>query len=300
MISDINICVDRDRCYACGECVERCIMDNLRLSAAPCRQACPLDLNCQGYVRLIAQGKEIEAAQELRRYTPFGAILGRVCSRPCEKVCERERSFGDGAVHIRALKRYLADAYPHIVVTPPGSKCPTSGRRVAVVGSGPAGLMAAYQLCIDGHRVTIFEARTEPGGFLRHAIPAFRLPAAEVDRAVATLEEMGIVFLTGQTIGSEIGFDELERYDAVVVAVGAGAGKDLIVPGHALPGVVSGLEILAQARGGMPLEVDGRSVVVVGGGNTAVDSALTCRLAGAREVRIVCLEDPYEMPAYDE
>ncbi|MBW2130378.1 MAG: FAD-dependent oxidoreductase [Deltaproteobacteria bacterium] len=298
MISDINIYVDRDRCYACGECVDRCILDNLRLSTAPCRQACPLNLNCQGYVRLIAQGKEVEAAQELRKYTPFGAILGRVCSRPCEKACERERSCGDGAVHIRALKRYLADTYPDIVGSPPAERRPASGREVAVVGSGPAGLMAAYQLCMDGHQVTVFEARTEPGGFLRHAIPAFRLPAGEVDRAVVALEKMGIVFRTGQAIGDQVGFDELEVYDAIVVAVGAGAGKDLDVPGHTLPGVVSGLDLLSQARGGTLPEVDGKSVVVVGGGNTAVDSALTCRLAGAREVRIVCLENPHEMPAY--
>lgn len=298
MISDINISVDPQRCYACGECVDRCIMDNLRLSTAPCRRACPLNLNCQGYVRLIAQGKEVEAAQELSKYTPFGAILGRVCSRPCEKVCERERICGDGSVHIRGLKRYLADAYPEIVGSPPAQRRPPSGREVAVVGSGPAGLMAAYQLCTDGHQVTIFEARTDPGGLLRHAIPAFRLPASEVDRAVANLAEMGIAFRTGQGIGEQVPFEDLQAYDAVVVAVGAGAGKDIDVPGHNLPGVVSGLELLAEAREGRPMEVGGRTVVVIGGGNTAVDSALTCRLGGAREVRIVCLEDPYEMPAY--
>lgn len=112
MISDNNIRIDRNLCYACGICVERCILDNIRLSVAPCRGACPIHMNCQGYVRLIAQDKEKEAAEEMRLSTPFAGILGRVCSHPCEPTCEREKS--DGAVHIRALKRYLADAYPAI------------------------------------------------------------------------------------------------------------------------------------------------------------------------------------------
>lgn len=298
MISDTNIRVNRDLCYACGICVDRCIMDNLNLSVAPCRQECPLNLNCQGYIRLIAQGKEEEAAGELRKYTPFGAILGHVCSRPCEAACERERNFDDGAVHIRALKRYLADTYPDIAASRPAEIKPDSGHKSAVIGSGPAGLMAAYQLRAEGHHVTIFEAEDKPGGFLRHAIPSFRLPVEVVDRTIDYLKAMGVVFKTGHTVGRKIRFEELEAYDAVVVAVGATLGGELdISPGN-LTGVVSGLDILAKAKRGSAMEFDGQSVVVIGGGNTAVDCALVCRMSGAGEVKIVCLENPHQMPAY--
>lgn len=300
MISDINIRVNRDLCYACGICVDRCIMDNLSLSIAPCRQECPLHMNCQGYIRLIAMGKESEAAKELRKYTPFGAILGRICSRPCETACVRDRNFNDGAVHIRALKRYLADTYPDIATHPPAEIEPDSGHRAAIIGSGPAGLMAAYHLREKGHHVDVFEAQDRPGGFLRNAIPSFRLPSLEVDRAVDYLKAMGIVFKTGHTVGSRIPFEELEAYDAVLVAVGAAAGKELDVAYHQAAGIVSGLDVLAQTQQGVAPKFIGQAVVVIGGGNTAVDCALICQRSGAKNVTIVCLENPLEMPAYPQ
>ena len=300
MISDLNIRINRDLCYVCGVCIDRCIMDNLRLSTAPCRQACPLDMNCQGYVRLIAQGKEEEAAQELRKYTPFAALLGRICSRPCEAACERDRKAGDGAVHIRALKRYLADRYPGITGSPPEPALDT-GLSAAVVGSGPAGLMAAYQLRSSGHRVTVFEIEDQPGGLLRRAITSFRLPLPEVKSAVEYLEKMEVEFQTGQGLGRDLDIEELENfYGAIVLAVGAGEMVELAVPGGHLEGVVSGLDLLNRAKNGPRPELAGRSVVVIGCGNTAVDSALTCRRLGAADVRIVCLENPNQIPAYED
>ena len=150
MKSDANIFIHRDKCYVCGICIERCILDNLRMYLAPCRAACPIHMNCQGYVRLIAQGKGEEAAREMRKDLPFGGIVGRVCHHPCEESCERKK-VDPGAVHIRALKRYLADAFPEIAHSPDSVPSPT-GKKIAVVGSGPAGLMAAYEAAITSHQ----------------------------------------------------------------------------------------------------------------------------------------------------
>ena len=299
MISDVNIKIDRDLCFACGNCVDRCIMDNLRLSVAPCRQACPLNLNCQGYVRLIAQGKEELAAQELRKYTPFAGILGAVCSRPCESACERGKTIGDGAVQIRALKRYLAAKYPEIVETPPEVK--KTSRKTCVVGSGPAGLAAAYEMAAAGHEVAVYEAAEKPGGFLLGAIPAFRMPEAELKRALDLLGKMGVSFKTGFRLGENLELDQLEKdYEAVVLALGAGKAMKLNVPGEDLEGVFPGLDLLAKARNGLAEDMEGREVVVIGGGNTAVDSAVTCLRLGAAKVTMLCLEGPDQMPAHAE
>ena len=297
MISDLNIKIDRDLCYACGICVDRCIMDNLRLHAAPCRTACPLQMNCQGYIRLIAQGDEPAAAQEMRNYLPFGGILGRVCHHPCEAVCERDKAAADGPVHIRALKRYLADAYPEIAGRIPTVE-PETGKTVAIIGSGPAGLMAAHDLRSRGHAVTVFEAASEPGGLLRWGIPSFRLPVSEVARAVEMLAQMGIRFRTGEALGKRFELADIQSgYDAVLLAMGAGASSVLNIPGEDLEGVYGGLEFLELAKEGRLPDLGG-SVIVIGGGNSAVDAALTCAKSGVADVRIVCLEEGGEMPAF--
>lgn len=296
MISDTNIYVNRESCYACGICVERCIMDNLRLFLAPCRTECPLHMNCQGYVRLIAHGKEIEAAKEMRAYLPFGGILGRVCHHPCEAVCERIQ-LGDGALHIRALKRYLADTFPEVAYFVPEIGKPTD-KQIAIIGSGPAGLMAAYELRVWGHEVVVYESESEPGGLLRWGIPSFRLPISETDKAIKMLVNMDIDFRTGEKIGEKVPFEDLERrFDSILVAVGSGLSAKLNIQGEDSKGVYKGLELLKEVKAGKRPRV-GEVVIVIGGGNVAVDTALTCLKLGATDVKMVCLEDKDEMPAF--
>lgn len=295
MITDSNIRVDRDKCIACGQCVDRCIMDNLRLSLAPCRQACPLRTNCQGYVRLTAVGKGKEAAEELRKHTLFGRILGRVCTHPCESACTRETEARDGAVHIKAIKRYLADAYPEITDAPPVAT-KKSGQKAAVVGSGPAGLETAMRLAEAGHDVTVFERDAKPGGTLRYGVPSFRLPGPELDRILDALEKGGVRFVCGKNVDDVSALSE--EYGAVVIAGGAPEALGLAVPGADLPGVVSGLDFLKAVHEGKAV-VYGKRVVVVGGGGTALDAAISAKKLGA-EVRVLCLEARRDMPVSAE
>ena len=296
MISDLNIHVKSDLCIACGICVDRCIMDNLRLNIPPCRMECPLHMNCQGYIRLLARGKEEQAAEELRKYTPFGGILGRVCHHPCESVCERNKS-GDGAVNIHGIKRYLADTYPRIAQSLPVMAADT-GRRIAIIGSGPAGMMAAYDLRVNGHAVTVYEAAPEPGGMMRWSIPSFRLPVGEVNAAVEMLQQMGIHFKTGHALGRDLDLKGLtEGFDAVLLATGAGTPLPLKITGENLPGVWQGIDFLKTIKEGKNVSI-GKDVIIIGGGNVAVDAALTCTKLGVSETKIVCLEQRNDMPAF--
>ncbi len=296
MRSNVNIVVNKDTCYVCGICIERCILDNLRMYLALCRVACPIHMNCQGYIRLIAQGKEAEAAREVHKDLPFAGIVGRVCTHPCEEQCARQK-VDDQAVHIRALKRYLADTLPEITNEPFRVNQKT-GKRVAVVGSGPSGLMAAHDLAVYGHSVTVFDSASEPGGMLRWGIPAFRLPEEEVMRSIKMLETMDVIFQTGCSLGKQMELDQLERqWDAVFLATGAGSPARLGLPGEDLENLYLGLDLLREVREGKTPYL-GKSTIVIGGGNTAVDAALTCKKLGVQDISIVCLEERNTMPAF--
>lgn len=292
-----NIKVNKDKCTTCGVCVDTCILDNLRLKLAPCRQACPLEVNCQGYIQLILRGEDRAGLEMVERELPFPGILGRLCSAQCEAGCQRKKETGE-AVAIRALKRYLSDAGAGETVLP--AKAPASGKRVAVVGSGPAGMLAAWDLLVKGHAVTVLDAEPEPGGMLRWAVPAFRLPSEVLAAEWGKLEALGARFQGNTTLGSDISVEKLGRdYDAVVLALGCPWPRRLGIEGEDAQGVIHALEMLKAVRGDKPPRLSGK-VVVIGGGEVALDAAQTALRLGAKQVTVVSLEDRQGMPAGPE
>lgn len=293
-----NIEIDKDKCTFCGKCVDTCILDNLRMKLAPCRQACPLGTNCQGYVQLIARGEEEKALEMVRRTLPFPGILGRICDHPCETACTRNETDGEG-VAIRSLKRYLADRFKNQEMPLPDMK-PNSGRNVAVVGSGPAGMMAAYDLRCKGHLVTVMESESAPGGMLRWSIPDFRLPLAVLESELGLLERMGVKFECNVKIGEDMSLGQLQdEYDAVILATGRPDHLTLNNDNEHRPGIYHGLPLLKAVRNGEK-PVMGKTVLVIGGGNVAIDAAQTARRLGAETVKMVSLESRSELPAFPE
>jgi heterodisulfide reductase subunit A-like polyferredoxin len=313
-----------DKCTGCGECVDKCPVEirdeyNLGMSArraiykqyaqaipgayaidkagrAPCKEGCPAHISVQGYVALIAAGRFAEALALIRRNNPFPSVCGRVCTHPCEQACSRAQV--DEPVAIRELKRFAADY--ELRHGPPRLPEPGADReeRVAVVGGGPSGLTAAYFLRLSGYRVTVFEAMPRPGGMLRYGIPAYRLPRDVLDREIKGILDLGISVRTNQRFMRDFTIDMLksEGYRAVYLATGAWANARMQVPGDDLEGVLVGTEFLAGAQLGRPTPV-GEKVVVVGGGNTAVDAARTALRLGALEVTILYRRSRKEMPA---
>ena len=289
-----NIRIDKDKCTACGRCVEVCVLDNLRLQLSPCRQACPAGMNCQAYIRHLAGGRMDQGLEKIREAVPFGGILGRVCSRPCEAVCNRIK-VDQQPVAIRDLKRYLSDQDGQ-TWTP--ALPPERPQKVAVVGAGPAGLTAAFYLRTWGFRVTLFDKESAPGGLMRWAIPEFRLPREVLERELRFLDGPGIEFEGSRTLGKDLELGKLEKeYDAVLLAIGAHGKTPLGIAGEDDPSVLPVLDFMKKVRDKNPPRVSGK-VVIVGGGNAAVDAAQTALRLGVKKVHLVSLEKKEEMPAF--
>jgi len=324
--------VDEEKCTACGDCVEVCPITlsdefNMGLSewraiyrpyaqaipnaylvskrgTSPCKAACPAETSAQGYIALIAQGRYEEALEVVKQHNPFPATVGRVCNHPCEGECNRGEL--DEAVAICSLKRFVADwVYAEsdrrsaIGDEPTDALPPTvtsqDARRVAIVGAGPAGLSAAHFLARMGYRVTIFEALPVPGGMMRVGIPSYRLPRHVLQREIDSILDLGVELKLCTPI-NDINNLFGQGYEAIFLAIGAHEPQHLDIPGEDAEGVYQGVPFLRTVNLGGEIRL-GKKVVVVGGGNTAIDAARSALRLGAEEVIIAYRRSRAEMPA---
>jgi len=259
----------------------------------PCRVACPAGVNAQGYIALISQGKFNEALDLFRRTQPFAGVCGRVCTHPCEDECERKEV--DEAIAIRSLKRFMADyelKAGREEVIPIET---TKDDKVAIIGSGPAGLACAYDLVRQGYPITVFEAAPRAGGLLRYGIPEYRLPEEIITSDINYIEELGVEIRTNTPVQNlEDIFNQ--GYATVFLATGAWLSQKMGIPNEDIKGVIHALQFLRQVNSGVKVEL-GNRVAVIGGGNAAVDAARTALRLGAKEVSIVYRRSRVEMPA---
>ena len=313
--------INEDACTGCNLCVENCTWDGIlsefdhglgtravaykpfpqavpacpvidRAGTSRCTFSCPAGVKAHGYVSLVRAGEYEKAFNLVLDATPLVGSLGRACYAQCETECTRASL--EGPLPIRRLKRFIADAHYERGAPAAIEAAPPNGKQVAVVGSGPAGLTAAWQLARKGYGVKIFESAPEPGGMLRLAIPGYRLPVSVVERDIENVTALGVQIATSTRVGN---LEELRRegYDAILVATGAPVSTSLGVPGGDLEGVVSGLEFLEAAKRGQAAGLTGKRAVIVGGGNVAMDAARTARRIGAPEE----LTEPEEIMVTD-
>ncbi len=319
--------VELDKCTACGECAKACPIEvgnqfdqGLRdrkaafklypqgmpsafaidkRGTAPCKATCPAHVSIQGYIALINDGRYKEALKLFKEAHPFPAVCGRVCHHPCEGECTRNDV--DQPLAIRELHRFLADYEKQSGETCiPEIKAEKRAEKIAVIGSGPAGLTAAYYLLLQGYGVTIFEKLPEPGGMMRVGIPEYRLPRDILAGEIDVIRKMGAEVKCNVTFGQDITLESLKAdgYAACFMAIGLHGGRKLGVENEDAEGVLQGVDFLRDAAMGKDVQV-GQEVLVVGGGNVAIDVALTAKRKGAKKVTLICLEKREEMPAWE-
>lgn len=259
---------------------------------APCEAACPAGIDVPRYVRQVAAGQYSEALATVRERIPFPLVCGYACFHPCEAQCGRAQY--EGPVAIRMLKRVAAERGAS---APVPAALPQTGKRVAVIGSGPCGLTTAYYLALLGHGVSVLEALEQTGGMLRYGIPAYRLPDAIIDADIRIIQEAGVNITTGQRVASAEALLD-EGYDAVFIASGAWRPTGLSIPGEDGPGVMKGIAFLQAVNSGKPPAIGAR-VAVIGGGDTAIDAARVSRRLGAEVVQVY-RRTRAEMPASRE
>jgi NADH-quinone oxidoreductase subunit F len=266
---------------------------------APCQNACPTDQNAWGYVTLISEGKFKEAIALIKEANPFPAVLGRVCYHPCESKCRRAQI--DQPVAICALKRFAADVD---MATFPSFRPVTAKPndiKVAIIGAGPAGLSAAYFLALKGYKPTVFEALSVPGGMLAVGIPDYRLPRDILNAEIKSITDIGVEIKYNTQFGKDITSESLfkDGYGAILLATGAHKGQKLGIPGEEASGVADGVTFLRAVNLNEIVKTEGK-VVVIGGGNVAIDAARAALRLGAEEVSVLYRRERDDMPAYVE
>ena len=336
--------VDKDKCVACGQCVENCQTNAVRLGqkhcltdshisdayasdkeipwdkksynidyrttrtdtmpsgTAPCKAECPAHVPVQGYIKLAAQGRYTEALELIKKENPFPAVCGRICNKACEDACTRGSV--DAPIAIDDIKKFIAgkdlEAEHRFVPKMVNQTGKPYEEKIAVIGSGPAGLTCAYYLALKGYPVTVFEKEKELGGMLTLGIPSFRLEKDVIRAEIDILRDLGVQFKTGVAVGTDITLDALraEGFKAFYLAVGASRGAKLRCPGEELPGVMTGIDFLRAVNLGEAPAI-GTSVAVIGGGNVAIDVARAAVRLGA-EVTVVYRRNRDSMPAADD
>ncbi len=282
------------RCAA-GVCEE--------LALSPCENSCPLHMNIPRYLQLYKEGRLQEAFLSVIMDNPLPASTGRVCQHPCDSRCRRQAV--DQSVNMREVHRYIADSifesagYEDTVKTILGRKLESTGRKVAITGAGPAGLTAAFYLAMLGHDVTVYDSKSEAGGMLRFALPEYRLPKCSLRREIELIERLGVKFVFNSRVGFDIPLNELDdRFDMIFLAIGTWKESWVYQPGTELEGVFPALNFLEAVARGQNVSI-GRKVVVIGGGNAAIDSARTALRKGA-EVTVFYRRERKDMPAIEE
>jgi formate dehydrogenase major subunit len=275
--------------------LEQLLSDHNGDCVAPCVQTCPANIDIQSYLRQVGNGNYEAALRVIKDRNPFPSACGRVCPHPCEAQCRR--NLVDSPVAINHVKRFIADwdmgrDSPWI----PTKKAST-GKRLAIVGAGPSGLSAAYYSAIAGHDVTVFEREPHAGGMMRYGIPEYRLPKATLDSEVDVMKKLGVKIMTGKALGTHIRLEDLQKdFDAVYLAIGSWRATPMQIEGENTEGVWLGIQYLEQVTKGVEVKL-GDTVVVIGGGNTAIDCVRTAIRKGAKHVKLVYRRTREEMPA---
>lgn len=330
--------VDKDKCVACGECVQNCPVNAMQLGqklctktpipemkkenprdtewgpdkwnpdyrtnrkdvvdtgTSPCKTECPAHISIQGYIKLAAQGRYLEALELIKHENPFPAVCGRICPRKCESACTRGDM--DAPISIDEIKKFIAEQDLNMDHRYVPKLRHEYGNKIAIIGAGPAGLSCAFYLAIDGYKVTVFEKQKALGGMLTLGIPSFRLEKDVVSAEIDILRELGIEFKIGVEVGKDVSLNDLrsQGFEAFYLAIGAQSGRKIGIEGEDVQGVIPGVDFLRDVNLGEDVKLEGK-VVVIGGGNVAIDVARTATRVGASKVDMFCLESREQMPA---